>query len=266
MSYKLIAIDIDDTLLNDELAVSEGTKQALAEAVERGVIVTLATGRMYPSAKKIASQLELNVPIITYQGAVIRNLLDEVTLYERSVPTEAVKKIYEYTERNDLHFQIYFEDRLYSKSENQWIEGYIHVAKIPYIVPENFTEFLDKPLSKLIIIDEPARLDAIMPELHEILGDSVYMTKSKPHYLEFMHPEGTKGKALTYLARHYGCDLSEVIAVGDSWNDHDMLETAGLGVAMGNAVEPLKQIADYVTASNNEEGVKLVVEKFILQR
>ncbi|MNR55151.1 putative phosphatase [compost metagenome] len=92
----------------------------------------------------------------------------------------------------------------------------------------------------------------------------MHITKSKPYFLEFMHKEGTKGAALTFLADHFGCDLSETIAIGDSWNDHEMLEAAGLGVAMGNAIAPLKELADYVTASNNDDGVKEVIEKFVL--
>ena len=90
------------------------------------------------------------------------------------------------------------------------------------------------------------------------------MTKSKANFLEFMNPEGTKGHALEHLAAHYGYQMSEVIAIGDSWNDREMLQKAGLGVAMENAVPALKEIADFITLSNNEEGVKHVVEQFVL--
>jgi len=92
------------------------------------------------------------------------------------------------------------------------------------------------------------------------------MTKSKPNFLEFIHAEGTKGHALKALAAHFGYDISQTIAIGDSWNDKELIQTAGLGVAMGNAIEPLKQIANYITLSNNEDGVKHVVDKFIFAR
>lgn len=116
----------------------------------------------------------------------------------------------------------------------------------------------------MLIIDDPAFLDELSPILRELLGDSVHITKSKPHFLEIMHHEGTKGLALEFLAAHFGCELSETIAVGDSWNDHEMLEAAGLGVAMANSIPALKEIADFITLSNNEDGVKFAIDKFIL--
>ncbi|MNJ68393.1 putative phosphatase [compost metagenome] len=109
-------------------------------------------------------------------------------------------------------------------------------------------------------------MDEIAPVLRELLGPSVHVTKSKPNFLEFMHNEGTKGHALKFIANHFGCGLNETIAIGDSWNDHEMLEAAGLGIAMGNAIPALKEIADYVTLSNNEDGVKHAIGKFIFNR
>ncbi|MFC3345809.1 HAD-IIB family hydrolase, partial [Paenibacillus abyssi] len=120
--------------------------------------------------------------------------------------------------------------------------------------------------TKMLIIDDPALLDQMAEKLQPLIGDRVHITKSKPHYLEFMHKEGTKGHAVQFLAEHIGCTMDQVIAIGDSWNDHEMLEVAGLGVAMGNAIPALKEIADFVTLSNNDEGVRHVIEKFVLQK
>ena len=116
----------------------------------------------------------------------------------------------------------------------------------------------------MLIIDEPAALDEIAAQLQPMIGERVHMTKSKPHYLEFMHKEGTKGHALQFMAQHIGCSMEETIAMGDAWNDREMLMSAGLGVAMANAQPALKELADYITLSNNEDGVAHVVEKFIL--
>jgi Cof subfamily protein (haloacid dehalogenase superfamily) len=263
--YKMLAIDIDDTLINDEKEITEGTKQALAQALAHGVTVTLATGRMYASAKQLADQLELNVPLITYQGSLVKNSQDGEILYERSVPTEAAHYIFDYCERNGLHLQTYFDDILYVKESNEKSDAYAALSKIPYTVYPDFRELADKPSSKLLMIDEPGRLDEVAAELRNEIGHLVHITKSKPHFLEIVHREGTKGDAIRYLADRFGYDLSQVIAIGDSWNDHEMIEAAGLGVAMANAVDSLKEIADYVTLSNNEDGVKHVVDKFILQ-
>lgn len=124
---------------------------------------------------------------------------------------------------------------------------------------------VNRPSSKLLIIDDPAKLDEVAVELRSLIVGQVHITKSKPNFLEIIHHQGTKGDALRYLAGQFGYDMSQVIAVGDGSNDREMLEAAGLGVAMGNASAALKQIANYVTLSNNEDGVKHVVDKFVLQ-
>lgn len=263
--YKLIAIDIDDTLINDDKEVTPAVQKALEQAVAKDVVVTLATGRAYASAQAIARQTGLNVPIITYQGALVKNLLDEQVLYERYVPVDAAKKLLQYCLEHNLHLQTYIDDKLYTREENEKIIAYTTLNKTRFYVEPDFEKLIVQPTPKLLIIDEPDYLDQIAPVLRELLGDGVHITKSKPNFLEIMHKEGTKGEALEFLASHFGCDLSETIAIGDSWNDHEMLEAAGLGVAMGNAIPALKEIADYVTLSNNEDGVKHVIDKFILQ-
>lgn len=262
--YKLIAIDIDDTLINDNREVTPATQQALEQAVAQGVVVTLATGRAYASAQAIARQTGLNVPIITYQGALVKNLLDEKVLYERYMPQDAAHKLFEFCIERNLHLQTYIDDKLYAREENQKLIDYTTLNGTAYYVEPDFSKLVAQPTPKMLIIDEPEYLDQIAPVIRELLGDGVHVTKSKPNFLEIMHHEGTKGHALKFLAGHFGCDLSQTIAIGDSWNDHEMLEAAGLGVAMANAIPALKDIADYVTLSNNEDGVKHVIDKFVL--
>lgn len=262
--YKLIAIDIDDTLINDDKEVTPGTQQALEQAVAKDVVVTLATGRAYASAQAIARQTGLNVPIITYQGALVKNLMDEKVLYERYVPKDAGYKLFQYCIEHNLHLQVYIDDKLYAREENQKLKDYSELNRTPYYIEPDFEKLIAQKTPKMLIIDDPAYLDQLIPILRDLLGDEVHITKSKPHFLEIMHREGTKGHALTFLAGHFGCDMSETIAIGDSWNDHEMLEAAGLGIAMGNAIQALKDIANYVTLSNNDEGVKAAIEKFVL--
>ncbi|SEN84823.1 Cof-type HAD-IIB family hydrolase [Paenibacillus sp. OV219] len=263
--YKLIAIDIDDTLLTDECTVTPGTKEALIAAMEKGVFVTLATGRMFPSARKIANQIELNVPIITYQGSSVKTLLDEQVLYERYVPQDAAELLMNYCEENNVHLQLYTDDIIYVREDNQHARNYSKLANLPFVVESDFKALIKRPTAKMLMIDDPARLDEVAADLRDLIGANTHITKSKPHFLEVTHKEGTKGHAISFMAQHIGCTMEEVIAIGDSWNDHEMIEVAGLGVAMGNAVQKLKDIAQYITKTNNEEGVRHVIEKFILQ-
>ncbi|MFD0961222.1 Cof-type HAD-IIB family hydrolase [Paenibacillus chungangensis] len=264
--YKLIAIDVDDTLLTDDLLVTPGTIEAMEAAIAQGVTVTLATGRMYASARKIAEQVNLNVPIITYQGALVKTLLEGEVLYERNVPTEAAKKLQQFCQSRGLHLQLYVDDELYGTEDNERIKAYSKLSNIPYKIEPDFDQLIDKPLHKMLIIDEPEVLDELIEELRPLIGNEVHMTKSKAHYLEFMHKEGTKGHALAFMAQHIGCAMEQTIGMGDAWNDRELLQVAGLGVAMGNAIDSLKELADYVTATNNEEGVRHVIEKFVLKR
>lgn len=264
--YKLIAMDVDDTLLSDQLTVSEETKAALKAAIDLGVTVTLATGRMYASAVQIAKQINLNVPIITYQGSLVKTLLEGKVLYERYVPTKAAVQIQQYCQQHSLHLQLYVDDLLYGMEDNEIINEYSDRSKIPFIIEPDFNKLINKPLSKMLIIDDPIKLNQVQSELIALIGNEAHITKSKPHYLEITHKEGTKGHALRFMAEHLGCSTQETIAIGDSWNDHEMIEAAGLGIAMGNATDKLKAIADYVTFSNNEDGVRHVIEKFILNR
>lgn len=207
--YKLIAIDIDDTLINDDKEVTPATQTALEEAVAAGVVVTLATGRAYASAQAIARQTGLNVPIITYQGALVKNLLDEKVLYERYVPQDAVHKLFTYCVEHNLHLQTYIDDKLYAREDNQKIKDYTDLNKTPYYIEPDWEKLVPQKTPKMLIIDDPAFLDELAPILRELLGDSVHITKSKPQFLEIMHHEGTKGIALEFLANHFGCDLRD---------------------------------------------------------
>lgn len=263
--YKLLAIDIDDTLITDEFIVTEPTKAALAAAIDAGVIVTLATGRMYASAEAIAKQLELDVPLITYQGALVKHLVEGTVLYERNVPEQAAKFVIDYANEHDLLIQAYVDDQLYVSKDNEHARNYSKLSKVPYIHDPQLSTVATKPSAKLLFIDDPDKLDRLAVTFKHHLGDEVHMTKSKPNYFEVTHREATKGHAIKHLAAQFGIDRSQIIAIGDSWNDLDMIEFAGLGVAMKNGVDDLKQIADYITLSNNEDGVKHVIEKFILQ-
>jgi Cof subfamily protein (haloacid dehalogenase superfamily) len=266
MTYKLIAIDIDDTLINDDKKILPGTRSSIEEAIAQGVVVTIATGRMYASAKQLAQQLDLNVPIISYQGSFVKDGQDGTVLYERSVPVDVAQELFSLSAERGYHIQAYINDELYAAEENDRLIAYCKLSNIPYKIEPDFAKLSTVPSTKLLMIDEPEKLDILMEELQPRFGDRVHMTKSKPNFLEFVHKEGTKGDALRFLANYFGCTIDETIAIGDSWNDAEMIEAAGLGVAMGNAVPSLKEIADYVTASNNDEGVKQVIDKFVLNK
>lgn len=262
--YKLIAIDLDGTLLTDDLKISPGTVQAIQKAVEMGTIVTIATGRMFSSAKQFAEQLAINVPLITYQGALIQDVGEQEVIYERLLAPEIAKKLVEICTERNLHLQVYQDDLLYGAVENDKLVSYAEGVKVPYTVEPNLLKLAEKGFTKALIIEEPEIVDALQEELKTLFGTRAHIAKSKAHFLELTHPEANKGLALLHLAKTLGIKQSEIIGIGDNHNDRELIETAGLGVAMGNAVPAMKEIADFVSLTNEEEGVKHVIEKFVL--
>ncbi|SDH13943.1 hypothetical protein SAMN04487975_10356 [Planococcus glaciei] len=263
--YKLVAIDLDGTLLTDDLMISPNTVTAIQRAAEAGTIVTIATGRMFSSAKLIALQLNLNVPLITYQGALIKDVNEKQVVYERTVPPHIAQKLIEISRDKNLHLQLYQDDILYSAVENDKLIAYAEAVKVPYRIEPDLIKLAEKGVTKLLFIEEPHVLDQLQGELQSLIGDSAHIAKSKKHYLEITHPEANKGNALLFLANMLGIERTEIIGIGDNYNDIELIAAAGLGVAMGNAVKEIKDLADYTTFSNNEEGVLHVLEKFVLE-
>jgi len=265
--YKLVALDLDDTLLGKDLKVTESTRQVLSEIMAGGVHVTLATGRMFRSTLPFAGELNINAPLITYQGALVKHSGTGEVLFHRPVPLELALDIIRRVEKYGYHINIYLDDFLYVARDTEEGRRYANVSRIPLEVVGDLEQFLisrrEDPTKVLVVSREPL-LDELAAELKPVYGDNLHITKSKPHFLEFSHPSATKGHALKAVADYYGIPREKVMAVGDSYNDLEMIDWAGLGVVMGNAREEIRARADYVTLSNEEEGVGHALRKFIL--
>lgn len=263
--YKMIAIDLDGTLFTDELTISPGTVEAVQKAIELGTVVTIATGRMFSSAKLVAQQLGIDAPLITYQGAMIKAVGKADALYERAVSPDVAKKLIHIAREKEIHLQVYQDDILYGAAETDKLIAYAEAVQVPYAIEPDLLALAEKGFTKLLFIDEPDVLALLQKELQEIFGESAYIEKSKKNYLEVTHPEANKGTALLFLANALGIDQSEVIGIGDNHNDLELVKAAGFGIAMGNAVQEVKEIADYTSLTNNDEGVRHAIDTFILE-
>ncbi len=266
MNYELIAVDLDDSLLGSDLNISLRNKEALIKAMDLGVLVTIATGRMFRSALPYAHQLNLDVPIITYQGGLIKNAFSGDVLYNKTLPMDISIRVIELCQFKKLHLQAYIGDDYYFEIENHYSRKYHEQIGVEGKAVGRLDVFLKEQPNKLLIIDEPERIMEMREEFSAILGKDIEITTSKPEYLEFTHIDATKGKALEHLANIKGITQDKVIAIGDSYNDISMIQYAGLGVAMGNAPEEVKIHADYITEGNDEDGVARVINKFVLKR
>lgn len=261
MNIKLIAIDLDDTLLNDNLKITPRTIRAIKAAEKKGVQTTICTGRMYVSTYPYAQELGIDIPLITYNGALVKNSLDNNILYERTVPLKETRNVIELCRKYNCHLNVYHQDKLYVENSGYWANRYSSRIKVPLHEVDDLIEFLQEPPTKLLMMADEDILGKIRKNLE---GSTLYITKSKSHFLEALNPEATKGIGLEVVAKSLNINRENVMAIGDNENDIEMLKYAGYSVAMANADDYVKEHADYVTGNNNEDGVAKVIEEMVL--
>ncbi len=268
--FRLLAVDMDGTLLNDEHEIPETNRQALRKAVEAGVRLAIASGRMTPRIDPLIEQLGLDPIVISYNGAKILAPRHEgrQTLFHKPVPVDVAKRLIEFSREENLLLNFYHEDRLFAEDgpkRRPLIDLYTERTGAEYVIVEDLSRFIATPPTKLILLTEPARIDEIYEMFKEEFGGRAFVTKSQPEYLEIMAAGVDKGSGLEFMAAHYGLTTDEIVGVGDARNDLELVRGAGLGVAVANAVDELKAAADAVTERTNNEGaVAEVIERWFL--
>jgi Cof subfamily protein (haloacid dehalogenase superfamily) len=263
MSYKIVAIDLDDTLINSNHEITQHTMEAIKKAVEKNVDIVLATGRTFMGVKRFVDLLELKSPVITAGGATINDYSGK-PIFESPVPHEIVKKLLSYAKEHGLHAQIYSNTEYYFFKDNDYARVYGEIYGFPGIARPELLSEPDLSTPKVLFIAEPEKIIELQSELTRLFP-RLHNVRSKPQYLELTNPEATKGGALAYLAQIKGCTREEVIAIGDGEIDISMIQYAGLGVAMANALPNVLEIADMITRTNDEDGVAYVLEKYVLE-
>ena len=264
MQYKMIAIDMDGTLLTPELKISRETIDTVRKVIDQGVIVTLSTGRMYTAALPFALELQLDVPLITCNGALIKCARTGREYNKKTISKEHCMEMLEYCISSDLHTSLYKDDEIYtSASYNLHIHEKIDKSE-PKVIDDIKSAVDDNIIKIMMSSKNKSALEYHSETIYKSYKDILNVYFSLPWFTEAVHKEANKRHALQYLSKHFGIKKEEVIAIGDNFNDMDMIQYAGLGVAMGNSPEYLKKSADYVTLSNDEDGVRHVLEKFIL--
>lgn len=267
MTIRLVAMDLDDTLLRDDRTISPRVVKAIQKAQAQGVKMTIATGRMSISARPYAEQLGLDVPVITYHGAMIQRVLSGEILFRRVIPSALATEIVQDVAGRGVYAQIYLKDRVLVPELKDWSHEYARIASVRVEEADLSILLSQEPegVEKILLMGEESDLDQLAPLLRQCYGEKVHITKSKPCFLEIMDGSVNKGVALATLAERFGIDRSEVMAIGDSFNDLEMINYAGLGVAMGNARPEIQEQADIVTATNEEDGVAEAIERYVLE-
>lgn len=265
MAIKLFVSDLDGTLLNSEHHISAANKKALRDAADAGVTVTLATGRMYPSALPYARELGLDVPIITYNGAVIKSVEGKM-YFSAFLRADLIQRILRYCFQQSWYVQVYSADKLYFARRTKEARAYEKAAGIKgYAVGEDGLLALTDMVPKLLVVmRDPAQTDAAVKDLTAAFGQEIFAVKSNPEYIEIVLKGVNKALSLQHLAERLGIGMEAVMAIGDSNNDLPMLTAAGHGVAMGNANQEVRQVAEHIVSSCDADGVAEAIYKYVL--
>lgn len=291
--YKLMAIDLDGTLLNSFGEVSENTRKALKEAKEQGTEVVLSSGRPISSTESLAIELEVDNYLISGNGAAVFDIKNQEIIYDRFLTKEQVLSIAKICEENSFFYNVYTEDEVIASSLNYNILFY-HKENIKKVeekrthinIVQNIEEYIKESgkekFLKITVCDESKFIfNSIMKKLKEIEGIDIlevaYMSRKKIkdgtddvdiqyYYTEITNQNVNKWTAIEFLLDKLNIKKEEVIAIGDNVNDQEMIVEAGLGVVMGNSNPKMKEIADVVVADNNSEGVLEAIKKYVLKK
>lgn len=289
--YKLVAIDLDGTLLNSFGEVTENTKNVLLEAKEKGIEIVLASGRPISSTKSLAVEIGLDHYIISGNGAVVYDIKNEAVVYDKFLSKEQVFNVIDVCEANSIFYNIYTEDEVITKSLNYNVLFY-HKENIKKIeekrthinVVSNVKEYIEQSgntkFLKITVCDESKMIfNGIIRKLKELGGLDIlnveHMSRKKfklgteevsieYHYTEITNENVNKWTAIEYLLNKLNIDKNDVVAIGDNINDREMIENSGLGIVMGNSNPIMKEIGNVVVADNNSEGVLEAFNKYIL--
>lgn len=265
MAYKLIASDMDGTLLNSDSKISQATIDAIKNATDKGVIFTLSTGRPVQGVKKYIDILELDCPVITYNGAVVVHSRTGEIIFNQIMDKSNAVRVYEEARKRNTMFIIWSDNKLYASEISEKSRFYENIVNTKAELITDFDALLAQGITKFLWYNDADVLDGWMTELKNEGLENTTFTKSRAYFLEFFSNKTSKAVAMAKLGEYYGIDKSEMISIGDQTNDLPMIEYAGLGVAMENAVDSVKAVADYITDSNDNDGVAKVIDKFILK-
>lgn len=266
--YKLIALDMDGTLLNSEKQISPRTQAAIAAAREAGVKVVLASGRPLKGMQSKLDQLNIagsDEFVVYCNGALVKDLGTQQAIHNEIIDGKAAKEVARLAQQFGLFTHAFStEHGLISPRNNEYTHLEVSFNQLE-LTELDFESLEDNhPIIKSMIVGEPSKLTQAVTKIPQEIKSRFTVVQSAPFFLEFLSLNANKGIAVEAIANHLGIKAHEVICVGDAENDNHMIEFAGLGVAMENAMEDTKQLANYITSTNDEDGVAKVIEKFIL--
>jgi len=264
MKYKMIAVDLDGTLCDDRSEITERTNSAVQKAIEAGILFVISTGRAMCGVERINALFDKDLPFITLNGAVVVMGKSLKVLASMYLDFALAKEVFELGVSCCAAVVVWTDKGLRASRECEETRYYRGISNTQMTVTRDFGELKDERVSKVLWIGAPDEIDRYRIEMNKRYAGKLNCYPSRPEYLDFVSLNADKAIAMEEIGRIFDIDKSEMIAVGDGYNDISMLKYAGLGVAMENAPDDVKAVCGYVTLSNNEDGVAAVIEKFLL--
>ncbi|MFL7792359.1 MAG: Cof-type HAD-IIB family hydrolase [Anaerolineae bacterium] len=265
-TIRLLAMDLDGTLMDDDMVLkSERVRQAIAAAQERGVVATLATGRMFDFLLPFAHDLGITAPLICYQGGLIQAPDAKEPIYRATMEPALVRQVLALKARRGWHFVLYADDDVFLDERRYSDQFYRDMLGERLVWVDNLSAVLEQhePVKFLVFV-EPEEAENVLAELRQQFTGQMELTRSHARIVEGNPLGVSKGDALRRLAEHLGIPQAEVMAIGDQENDMPMITWAGFSVAMGNGSPVVKAAADWVAPPVTEDGAAVAIERFIL--
>jgi Cof subfamily protein (haloacid dehalogenase superfamily) len=265
-SVRAVAMDMDRTILPSSLDLSPATLRAVAGVRRAGIEPIIATGRMFASTRPYALQLGVTAPLICYQGALVADPTTGEWLLHRPIDVPVALEVIAAVRREGFHMNVYVDDRLCVEKSTPEARTYAEHARLEMVVVGNFDTWLHRPTTKIVVVGESAPLDDLEARLRSRFDDRLFIAKSLPIFLEVASPGVSKGAALRFVCDRLGIDLADTIAFGDGANDLELLDAAGVGVAMADADPALLEIADWTVPPVAQDGVASFLDLLVHSR
>ena len=266
MKYKIIALDIDGTLVSSKHKILTETREALIKAQEAGLTVVLASGRPTPGMMPLAKQIKLDEFggfVLSYNGGRITNVKTGEVIHEVFLAPEEAHEIYEFAKENNVNIMAYDGGKIMTEDHDEYIQLESDINAMPLVRVDDFRKAVVKETIKTLTTGSPETIAEVNKHYIQKFGDRFSISRSMPFFLEVM-PQGTnKAAALERVLATLGMRPADLVACGDGFNDIEMVKYAGLGVAMANGISEVKAVSDYVTRANDDNGIVHVLKKFI---
>lgn len=268
MGEKILVLDIDGTLTNSEKQITPETKRGIRNILEHGHKVILASGRPTPGMRRYEDELELQKfggYLLSFNGGKVIECKSQQIVYQKFLPLEIVPGLFRFAEENGCGLATYLGDRVISAFDpDPYLKWEAHINGLEIDVVSDFPKYVNFDINKCLMTAEPEKAQVYEKKLQETYGEYASIYRSEEFFIEIMPKGINKGGSLEKTLKTAGLNREDAICCGDGFNDISMIEYAGVGVAMGNAKEVVKKAADYITGTNDEDGIVQVIDKFVL--